>query len=174
MTIKRFGCASVTVSISDDDGFQVVHNDGTVLVDIPTEQLRHGDWEAFWSGIEAVQTRVEERASETRTAQNDDARPAKPHGYDILITPLDGIVTDPSGNGAAKIRFRGTFEISGQRVERTVLAQGRVANEIREHVSVGQPVMLHIVFARRRTDTGEEGGEYLNVIRLSEARRKAA
>lgn len=64
MPDKRLGAASVQVSISDAEGFKAVHGDGTVLVEIPADQLKPGDWEAFWSGITAVENRVAWRAIE--------------------------------------------------------------------------------------------------------------
>jgi hypothetical protein len=55
MAEKRLGAASVTVSISDADGFRVVHADGSILKHIPAENLHPSDWERFWSGINAVE-----------------------------------------------------------------------------------------------------------------------
>ena len=71
MPIRRLGAASVKVSISDADGFRAVHGDGSVLVDIPADQLQPGDWEAFWGGITAVQNRVAWRAIEAAEAASD-------------------------------------------------------------------------------------------------------
>jgi hypothetical protein len=63
----RLGAASVTVSISDADGFRVVHGDGTVLRHVPPEQLLPGDWDAFWNGIHAVEARAAMRGVQRET-----------------------------------------------------------------------------------------------------------
>ena len=55
MANPRLGAASVTVSISDADGFRVVHANGTVLHHVPAENLHPSDWGRFWSGINAVE-----------------------------------------------------------------------------------------------------------------------
>ena len=62
MPAPRLGAAAVDVSISDTDGFRVLHKDGSVLMEIPADQLQPGDWQLFWSGIDAVQTKVAMRS----------------------------------------------------------------------------------------------------------------
>jgi len=63
------GAAGVNVSISSADGFRVVHSeDGKTLVHIPADQLVLGDWDLFWSGIEAVKAAAAARAPRAAAA----------------------------------------------------------------------------------------------------------
>lgn len=64
MPVPRLGAASVTVSMSDADGFKVVHADGTVLRHVPAEQLLPSDWNAFWRGIDSVEHNAAKRLAE--------------------------------------------------------------------------------------------------------------
>lgn len=68
MAIPLLGSAAVTVSISDADGFQVIHSDGSLLAAIPPEHLDKGDWDLFWNGIEAVKRASAERVRDAAVA----------------------------------------------------------------------------------------------------------
>lgn len=68
MGTPRLGAASVTISISDADGFRVVHGtDGTTLRHIPAEHLAPGDWDLLWAGITAVENKASWRQIEAQT-----------------------------------------------------------------------------------------------------------
>lgn len=88
-------------------------------------------------------------------------------GYNISITPLGDIDTTPNAKGTAKIKFRGKFTTRGKDRERTVVAQGKAADAIRDVLVAGTPVALRVLFENAPSEEeGKKGGEYLSVLGL--------
>lgn len=51
----RFGEAKIIVSISDADGFRVVHGtDNVTLKHVPADRLHRKAWERLWETIEEI------------------------------------------------------------------------------------------------------------------------
>lgn len=51
----KFGSASIFVSVSDDDGFRVIHGtDNVTLRHTPADKLRNDAWERLWQAIDEI------------------------------------------------------------------------------------------------------------------------
>lgn len=85
--------------------------------------------------------------------------------YTITLTPKGEIDTTPNSAGTPKMRFRATYTAQGQQKERTVLAQGKAVEAVKDMIKVGEPVALRVIFDNApANDEGKKGGEYLTVL----------
>lgn len=71
--------------------------------------------------------------------------------------------------GAAQLKSRGIIENRNGSIVRTVVAYGRLHDEIKPHLEAGRPVLLKGYYERVRNDDGSQGGEFFKpfaVIRV--------
>lgn len=66
MGTPRLGAAGVRISVSDKEGFKVVHDDGTILRHVAPEHLEAGDWDILWRAINEIESKAAMRQIEKK------------------------------------------------------------------------------------------------------------
>lgn len=95
--------------------------------------------------------------------------------YNVGMTLVTGVKRGKNVNGTMKLNFRAKAKVRGREVERSVVAQGMAANEIRSIVKKGAEVTLRVLFERApNNDDGTPGGEFFSVIGLPRAKKAKA
>ena len=93
--------------------------------------------------------------------------------YNLEITQLTTADKAVNAKGTAKITFRGKLTVGKNKreIERTVVAQGKAAEQIRGMMRKGSVLNLRCMFETApANEDGSKGGEFLTVVDLPRAK----
>ena len=98
--------------------------------------------------------------------------------YNLKVTQLNEANDGQNSNNTRKITFRGETTVKGKKgdrtITRTVIAQGKAADQISDMLGQGNVLGLRCVFDRAPdNDDGSQGGEFLTVVDLPRAKAAA-
>jgi hypothetical protein len=94
--------------------------------------------------------------------------------YNITVTPVATAERKKTSTGKDMIKFRASLEVRGRTVERTVIAQGNAAAQMKGLVRKGRAVAVRALFERAPANDAGKGGEYLAIVGLPRAKAAAA
>jgi hypothetical protein len=93
---------------------------------------------------------------------------AKAYNVKLNILSLDD---GKNAKGTRKITGRATLTRSGKQIERTFIAQGKAADAVAAHLTVGAETVVRVLFDRApANDQGARGGEFLTMIDMPRAK----
>ncbi len=94
--------------------------------------------------------------------------------YNFNVTQTTDADVGQNAKGTAKIKFTGEFQLRGKTVSRTILAQGKAAELVRDMIGKGNVLGLRCVFDHAPgAEEGKRGGEYLTVVDLPREKKAA-
>lgn len=90
--------------------------------------------------------------------------------YNFTVKQLTTAEKGKTSTGTDKIKFRGELTLRGRTVERTIVAMGKAAQLISQNMRKGTSHELRCVFNRAPANEGGQGGEFLSVVALPQAK----
>lgn len=84
-------------------------------------------------------------------------------GYNMNLKVLS-VETPTNSKGEEYIRAKVEGKIRGEMRPRTLIAQGKAADAVRDILIAGEEAKVRVLFEKVVNDAGEEGGEYLVAI----------
>lgn len=91
--------------------------------------------------------------------------PASRKAYNLTMT-VDSVETPTDTNGKEFLRSKVTLQLRGKQRKRTLIAQGKAADAVRDVLVAGQEAKIRCLFDNVVNDAGEEGGEFLVAVGL--------
>ena len=94
--------------------------------------------------------------------------------YNLQVTQITDAVDSTNSNGTRKITMKGTYTAQGKVRTRTVVAQGKAADQVAAIMGKDSVLGLRCVFDRApANDDGSRGGEFLTVVDLPREKKAA-
>ena len=84
-------------------------------------------------------------------------------GYNFNVTVND-VSESTNSNGTAIIRAKVGVTLRGKAVVRTLVAQGKAANDVREALVKGASAKIRCLVDHVPTEDGKRGGQFLTAI----------
>ena len=88
---------------------------------------------------------------------------AKRKAYNMTLNVVS-VETPTNAKGDEYIRAKVTGQIRGEQRTRTLTAQGKAADAIRDIMVPGQEAKVRVLFEKVANEDGSEGGEYLVAV----------
>ena len=86
-------------------------------------------------------------------------------GYNMNVS-VNEVSETTNSNGTALIRAKVGVTIRGKAVVRTLIAQGKAANDVREALVQGATTKIRCLIDHVPTEEGKRGGQFLTAIGL--------
>ena len=83
--------------------------------------------------------------------------------YNMTLNVVS-VETPTNAKGDEYIRAKVTGNIRGEQRTRTLIAQGKAADAVRDILVVGEDAKVRVLFEKVVNDAGEEGGEFLVAV----------
>lgn len=95
--------------------------------------------------------------------------------YNVTVKQLNTASKSKTASGAEMIKFRASMTVGGRQIERTVVAMGKAAEDIRANVRKNNEFAIRALFSRApANENGQRGGEFLSVVGVPLPPKQAA
>lgn len=94
--------------------------------------------------------------------------------YNLTVKQTTTAERSTTASGTNQVKFRAELTLRGKTRTRTVVAQGKAAEAINGLLRKGNSFAVRALFERAPSnDEGKQGGEFLSVVGLPEAKKAA-